>query len=111
MTRFGTILSAAALITAAGFVGGCGHGTYGTYVGAGAPVGYYDYHYYPDSEVYYYPSSSVYYWRDNDRWVNGRTLPSHFHVNNERHVSLRLNTERPFERHDENRRLYPGGRH
>ncbi len=70
--------------------------------------GYYDYDYYPDSEVYFYPSGNVYYWQDHNNWHHGRDLPRNFDVHNQRHTPLHLNTARPYELHNQTRAQYPG---
>jgi len=69
---------------------------------------YYDYTYYPDSEVYFYPPEGVYYWRDHDAWSHGRDLPAQFHLEHERTVPLHLHTARPYEMHEQIRRDNPG---
>ena len=98
--RLGIIAASALLAAVLGMEGaGCEHG--GVYVNAGpayAP-GYYDYDYYPDTEVYYYPSGRVWWWRDRDEWRSGRELPRGFDAHRGNHVAVRLQTDRPWTAH------------
>ena len=100
--RLQIIAASVVLAAVFGFSGaGCDHG--GVYVNAGpayAPApAYYDYYYYPDTEVYYYPSGGVWWWHDHDAWRSGRELPRGYDVHRGNHVSVRLNTDRPYTMH------------
>jgi hypothetical protein len=71
--------------------------------------GYYAYDYYPDIEVYYYPRTHIFWWRDHDRWVSGRHVPSNIELGE--HVRVDLDSRQPWRHHDEVVRRYPRGGH
>jgi hypothetical protein len=58
--------------------------------------GYYDYDYYPDSDVYFYPEGRVYYWHDEGHWRSGRRLPPHFDLREAHHEHFRSHTRQPW---------------
>jgi hypothetical protein len=108
MNRMSRYLAAAAAATFFSMgLAACHHG-YVEVSNTPVATGYYDYEYYPDSEVYYYPTEHVYYWRDHDRWEHGRDLPGHIRVDRDSHVALRLNTARPYDQHARIVREHPG---
>jgi hypothetical protein len=65
----------------------------------------YDYWYYPDEEVYFYPATGVYFWFGGGGWRSGPHLPPTFVLHDR--VSVRLNSARPYEHHEEMRARYP----
>ena len=69
--------------------------------------GPYAYTYYPDYGVYYYPSAQVWYWNDGGSWRYGSALPPTYPQMSSG-VSIRLDRERPYERHDYVVRRYGG---
>jgi hypothetical protein len=69
--------------------------------------GYYDYYYYPESEVYYAPSVNLYYWRDRDEWREGRELPRGVAVDRRNQVNVRLQTNRPYTMHAQVQAQHP----
>lgn len=103
------LLAAAACVAGAMFLmtgAGCESG--GFYATYDQPaLGYYDYDYYPNNEVYYYPSSHTWWWRDRDEWRHGRDLPHNFDIHGDRHVPVRLNSDRPYTSHERTRAQYP----
>ncbi|MGH7954242.1 MAG: hypothetical protein ACREFE_20295 [Limisphaerales bacterium] len=64
-------------------------------------VGYYDYDYYPDLDVYFYPEGGVYYWNEGGHWSSGRRLPPTYHFHEESHEQLRLHSRQPWTEHHE----------
>lgn len=68
-----------------------------------------EYYYYPDDEVYYDPVRRVYYWPiRGGEWESGPNLPAAIHLNRSDRVTVRVDTDRPYLRHDVTRRRYPG---
>jgi hypothetical protein len=67
----------------------------------GPALDYYDYDYYPDTDVYFYPRSHVYYWHDGDRWRSGGRLPPRYKLHEERREHLRLHSREPWREHRE----------
>ena len=65
----------------------------------------YDYYYYPDEEVYFYPVTGVYFWFGGGGWHSGPHLPGGIVLHDR--VSVRLNSPRPYEHHEEMRSRYP----
>lgn len=61
-----------------------------------------EYVYYGDHEIYFRPETKTYYWRENGTWKSGIELPAasrRFATTGG--VTIELDTERPYERHDE----------
>ncbi len=63
----------------------------------------YDYYYYPSVDVYYQLRSGDYFYRrdHNGRWLHARTLPPNFRLERRDRIDLRMDSNRPWERHDE----------
>lgn len=61
----------------------------------------YNYVYYRDHEIYFRPETKVYYWKESGKWQSSSVLPSHAsgYVTSGG-VTVALDTERPYERHD-----------
>jgi len=59
------------------------------------------YVYYPEHDIYFAPESKTYYWQSNGNWISGTTLPPEdLPYVRTRGVSIELDTDRPYERHD-----------
>jgi hypothetical protein len=59
------------------------------------------YVYYPEHEIYFAPESKTYYWRVNGNWISGTMLPQEDMPYIRTHgVSIELDTDRPYTRHD-----------
>ncbi len=66
------------------------------------------YHYYPDQHVYYAPDRRTYFWLQGENWKVGVELPSHIALNLGDHVSIELETDKPYQYHDSVVRKHPG---
>ena len=67
----------------------------------------YDYYYYPTARVYFNISTGDYFYPDRDRWVRGRSLPSHYRVNDNDRVSIRIKSkDQPYMYQNEHRAKY-----
>jgi hypothetical protein len=62
-------------------------------------IGYHDYDYYPDMNVYYYPPGQIYYWNENGHWRSGRELPASYKLAGHPHQNRRLQGEEPWHAH------------
>ncbi len=69
----------------------------------------YEYYYYPDYDVYYRSSDRVWIYNDRGHWRTASALPGSFHIDFQRGISLRMNTDRPYRYHEEVVRRYPRG--
>src|SRR3954468_17345659 len=59
------------------------------------------YVYYPEHDIYFAPESKTYYYQVNGNWTAGTTLPPEdMPYVRSRGVSIELDTDRPYERHD-----------
>ncbi len=71
-------------------------------VGYSGESAYYDYNYYPDSDVYYYPEGHVYYWNEDGRWCSGERLPERYDLHEHHYEHFRGHSRQPWtERHEE----------
>jgi hypothetical protein len=71
------------------------------------------YEYYPEAQVYFDPARQLYFFMQANRWAARATLPPEINVRIGPRVVVQLDSERPYEFHEEIRRYYPyqGGRH
>jgi len=59
------------------------------------------YIYYPEHDIYFAPESMTYYWNSNGKWLSGTTLPPEdLPYLRSRGISIELDADRPYERHD-----------
>jgi len=59
------------------------------------------YVYYADHDIYFAPETKTYYWQDNGRWISGTNLPpSDQAFVRSKGISIELDTDKPYERHD-----------
>jgi hypothetical protein len=59
------------------------------------------YIYYPEHDIYFAPESMTYYWNSNGKWISGTTLPPEdLPYLRSRGISIELDADRPYERHD-----------
>ena len=66
-----------------------------------------DYYYYPAANVYYRPADRMWFHLDGRDWRVGVSLPTSIHIDFDRSVSLTMETDRPFEFHEQVRSYYP----
>lgn len=72
------------------------------------PVVWYDYWYYPHVGIYFDVHRSLYFYYVDGRWVSTRILPRHYHGRLGDRIKLRLKDKRPYVRHREHVKKYPG---
>ena len=69
----------------------------------------YQYHYYPSCSIYFDVSRNLYFYLSGENWKLSAELPSKLKVNLGDHVSLELETDRPYTKHKEHKKKYPPG--
>lgn len=70
---------------------------------------HHNYHYYPDVEVYFDISRQSYFYLSGGAWQISATLPHALSLHLGSHVSLELDTVRPYDYHHKHKRHYPRG--
>ena len=68
--------------------------------------GYYDYYFYPSAWVYFHFTTGIYYYLDDGVWVSTRVLPPHIHINAKDRVQIKIESEKPYLKFSEHKRLY-----
>ncbi|HSW14354.1 MAG TPA: hypothetical protein VLI06_16020 [Solimonas sp.] len=58
------------------------------------------YVYYPTHEIYYEPASSLWFWLDGGGWRFGASLPVYYQQYTRGGISIELDADRPYHRHD-----------
>ena len=66
------------------------------------------YYYYPDVRVYYDTGRGVYFYLRDGEWTMSVDLPNRLSVSLGSRVSLQMEADRPYVKHREHRRKYPG---
>ncbi|WP_125932033.1 hypothetical protein [Thiosocius teredinicola] len=66
----------------------------------------YDYYYYPDVNVYFHLFSGHYYYRDHDRWLRVKVLPSHIYLDHRVRRPLMIKEPQPYRHHERHRAEY-----
>ena len=69
----------------------------------------YKYHYYPSAKVYFDISRKVYFYLEADRWKMSVSLPSRFHIRVGQHVTIEMESDRPYTAFDKHNKKYPPG--
>lgn len=60
-----------------------------------------NYVYYPEHDIYFAPDSKTYFWMSGGKWISGTNLPPEdLPYVRSRGVTIELDTDRPYERHD-----------
>jgi hypothetical protein len=67
------------------------------------------YRYYPDSRVYFDTARNVYFYIEKGSWRMAATLPSFLHLSTG-FVTLGMDSDKPYSRHDEHQTKYPPGK-
>lgn len=67
------------------------------------------YYYYPSSYVYYDNGRQLYFYLEGDNWRVGASLPAGIHINMGDHVTLEMDTDKPYEFHADVVKKYPPG--
>lgn len=66
------------------------------------------YRYYPDASVYFDSDRELYFYLDSSSWRVSVNLPDRLRIELGHHVSIELDTERPYDHYKEHRQKYPG---
>ncbi len=66
------------------------------------------YYYYPGTDVYFRPADRMWIYLDGRNWQVGVSLPTGIRVDFERGVALTMETDKPYEFHEQVRGRYPG---
>lgn len=71
------------------------------------PAWYYDYYYYPHTEVYFRVYTGYYYYLVGGTWRRSRVLPPQYVLDPRFRVLLRIQDDRPYVHRAEHMRRYP----
>jgi hypothetical protein len=69
----------------------------------------YKYYYYPTCSIYFDIDRKVYFYLSGENWEMRAELPSSMNVNLGHHVTLELETDKPYTNHKEHQKKYPPG--
>ena len=69
----------------------------------------YRYYYYPSPRVYYDLDRKLYFYLEGDNWRFGASLPTGIHTALCDHVTLEMDTDKPYEFHSDVVKKYPPG--
>lgn len=69
----------------------------------------YTYRYYPGARVYYEGGRGVYFYYRDGQWQVSATIPVGIRIDVDNFVTLEMDTDRPYEYHDEVVKRYPPG--
>jgi hypothetical protein len=67
------------------------------------------YYYYPSPHVYYDIGRKLYFYLEGDNWRFGVSLPTGIHIALSDHVTLEMDTDKPYEFHSDVIKKYPPG--
>ena len=67
------------------------------------------YHYYPSSDVYYDTERKLYFYLEGENWRFGVSLPGGIKLDVGDHVTLGMDTDKPYEFHTDVVKQYPPG--
>jgi hypothetical protein len=69
----------------------------------------YTYYYYPDAGVYFDTARQLYFYMDDGRWRISVSLPRHLHVRLDDHVTIHMNSDRPYTHYRKHKKKFPPG--
>lgn len=69
----------------------------------------YTYRYYPSTHVYFDVSRRLYFYLEGTVWKMSVSLPEHLRVNLGDHVTIEMDTDKPYTRFAEHKKKYPPG--
>jgi hypothetical protein len=69
----------------------------------------YRYHYYPDTAVYFDTGRGVYFYLADGGWQVSVNLPHRLRVRLGEHVSIEMDSDKPYSKHANHREKYPPG--
>jgi hypothetical protein len=67
------------------------------------------YHYYPSAQIYFDLSRKAYFYMEDAKWRMSVSLPEHLRVKLGDHVTIDLDTDRPYKYFEEHKKKYPPG--
>ncbi|WP_455207507.1 hypothetical protein [Kaarinaea lacus] len=68
-----------------------------------------NYHYYPDSHVYFDIGRSMYFYLSDGAWKVSASLPGSLKLSLGSHVSIEMDSDKPYSKYSEHRSKYPPG--
>ena len=69
----------------------------------------YTYYYYPGPQVYFDIGRSVYFYMDGGNWTMSVSLPTNLRVQLGDHVTIDMDTDKPYTQFAEHKKKYPPG--
>ena len=69
----------------------------------------YRYNYYPDVNVYLDVDRRLYFYLEGDEWKVSVSLPEHFRFRLGDHVTIEMDTDKPYTGHEDHKAKYPPG--
>jgi len=67
----------------------------------------YHFRYYPNACIYFDEDSEIFHWFYDGRWEKGTRLPKSVRIKGKDWVNVEMDTDCPYNRHDETERKYP----
>ena len=67
------------------------------------------YHYYPHAQVYFDISKEVYFYMEGHSWKISASLPSSLHVQLGDHVTIEMESDKPYTHFKDHKKKYPPG--
>jgi hypothetical protein len=67
------------------------------------------YRYYPCARAYFDVHRNVYFYLEGDIWRMSVSLPAELHVHLGEHVTIEMDSDKPYTRFEEHKRKYPPG--
>ncbi|UCD57070.1 MAG: hypothetical protein JSV16_14845 [Candidatus Hydrogenedentota bacterium] len=67
------------------------------------------YHYYPDAHVYFDIGTGMYFYLDGGEWKISASLPRDLHVCLGDHVTIEMDSDRPYTEFEYHKQKYPPG--
>jgi hypothetical protein len=68
------------------------------------------YRYYPDAQVYFDTGRSVYFYLADGAWKVSASLPGSLKVSLGSHISIDMDSDKPYSKHSEHKAKYPPGK-
>ncbi|WP_455203674.1 hypothetical protein [Kaarinaea lacus] len=67
------------------------------------------YQYYPSAQVYFDPARSLYFYLSSSQWKISASLPNPLKLQLGSHVSIEMDSDKPYSHHSEHKKKYPPG--
>ena len=68
-----------------------------------------NYRYYPSSQVYFDTGRGVYFYLSGSNWTTSINLPSSLKISLGSHVSIEMDSSKPYTKHSQHKSSYPPG--